>query len=164
MKAKPLLLGLIFFMISFFLGVGAMYYKSPKLMMDEEFSLKRGSLKVFSISPPPMNALYYNISCSSAEPLEVSMSFLNRESDVITVVKFTGDGRINSGDYRYFTEEPCNVSLSLLRANEASCHLKLYYPSFNEEALLLMVIAQLITSLLAISLIFSYYLKMRRGK
>lgn len=161
MKGKPLILGIFFFLLSFSLGIGAMYYKAPKLVMDEEFSLKRGTLKSFSLFPPPMNALYYNLSCSSDGSMEVLVSFLDDRSEVIAAFNLTGNKRIDSGDYEYFSQGPHEVSLSLLHADEASCRLKLYYPSFDEKTLLLLVIAQLITSLIAISLIFSYYLKVK---
>jgi len=162
MRLGILLVGIFLFIISFFVGIGAMYYESPKLMVDESFSLKHEVLRSFNLSPPPASSLRYDISCQSAGPLAVMLSFLDERGSVLSSVELSGNRSIRSENRENFVNGPSEVALKLSLANEASCHLRIYYSSFDEGALLLMVAIQLLTSLLAISLIVSSYLEFRR--
>lgn len=161
MRASVFLAGILLFLMSFILGVGAMYYESPRLMLDESFSLKRGASRSFALVPPPTSSLYYNISCRSSGPLELTLSFLDEGREVLSRVDLSGEGNVRSEDREYFTRRPSEVSIMLQRADEASCRLRIRYASFDDRLLLTMIAAQLLTSLLAISFVLSCYLRSR---
>ncbi|MEM2219568.1 MAG: hypothetical protein QXU50_05595 [Candidatus Korarchaeum sp.] len=162
MRVLPI--GILLFLISFLMGIGAMYYESPRLMLDESFSLKHGVSRSFALVPPPTSSLHYNISCQSSKPLEVTLSFLDEEGCVLSRVNLSGEGLISSEDREYFVRGPSEVSLTLWQTDEASCHLRIHYASFDDRLLLTMVVIQLLTSVLAISLISSHYMMSRRAK
>jgi len=165
MRLRILLVGFLLFLISFSFGIGAMYYESPRLMVDESFSLRRGATISFDLHPSPGGSVRYDVSCRSEGPLAVTLSFLDEGGGLLSRVELSGNGSLQSEDSKRFVSGPSEVALRLLLAEEASCRLRLYYPSFDERILLLMVLIQLITSLLAISIIVSYYLGIRgRGR
>ncbi len=162
MSLKLLLMGILLFLISFLMGIGAMYYESPRLVVNESFRLERNTSKSFTLSPPP-TSLHYDISCQSPKPLGVTLSFLDEEGSVISTVDLTGNGSARLEDHEHFARRPIEVSIAS-HTDEVRCHLMILYASFDEGILLLMVTIQLLTSLLAISLLFSYYLRSSREK
>jgi hypothetical protein len=159
---RALIIGIILFLISFSIGIGAMYYEAPKLMLDEEFSLEREAITSFPIEETSLK-VYYNITCKSERALNISMGFFNEEGGSLGNLTFSGNKKISSSGYEYLPEASREVRLTLTEGDHATCCLKLYYSQFDEMTLLLMVSMQLLTSMLAISLILSYYLKLRRG-
>jgi hypothetical protein len=160
---RALIIGIILFIISFSIGIGAMYYEAPKLMLDEEFSLKREAITSFPIEETPLK-VYYNITCESEGALNISMGFLSGEGGSLGNLTFSGNKKISSSGYEYLPEASREVRLTLTGGDHATCCLKLYYSQFDEMTLLLMVSTQIVTSMLAISLILSYYLKLRRER
>jgi hypothetical protein len=160
---RALIIGIILFIISFSIGIGAMYYEAPKLMLDEEFSLEREAITSFPIEETPLK-VYYNITCESEGALKISMGFLSGEGGSLGNLTFSGNKKISSSGYEYLPEESREVRLTLTEGDHATCCLKLYYSQFDEMTLLLMVSTQIVTSMLAISLILSYYLKLRRER
>jgi len=160
---RVLIVGILFFLISFSIGIGAMYYEAPKLMFDEEFSLEREAIASFPIEETSLK-VYYNITCKSERALNISMGFFNEEGYPLGNLTFSGNENISSSGYEYLPEASREVRLILTEGDHAICCLKLYYSRLDERTLLLMVSMQLLTSMLAISLILSYYLKLRRER
>jgi hypothetical protein len=131
-------------------------------MLDEEFSLEREAITSFPDRGDIAQGLLQH-NCKSERALNISMGFFNEEGGSLGNLTFSGNKKISSSGYEYLPEASREVRLTLTEGDHATCCLKLYYSQFDEMTLLLMVSMQLLTSMLAISLILSYYLKLRRG-
>ena len=154
------ILSLLFFLISFLTGLNSMYYKSPKLVFEDDVFLVRGNPKFLTLPAPVSTKIYYKISCTFSDPSNVSLSFLDKNSNMISSMNFSSKENAIEG-CRTFPDEPARIMLNLDGGNKAFCNLKLYYSQFDEFLLFSMIIVQLISCVLAISLIFSWYVKLQ---
>jgi hypothetical protein len=157
MRAKQIgILGFLFFLLSFLVGLSGIYYKSPRLVLEKDISLAYGSSELLTLASPVSAKIYYKISCKPS--LSTILSFLDKNGSLISSVNLSKEG---AADYILLAREPANVMLKLNEGNSTTCHLKLYYSRFSETLLFLIVIVQFVTCILAISLILSCYIKLR---
>ncbi|HDI73906.1 MAG TPA: hypothetical protein ENF57_02720 [Candidatus Korarchaeota archaeon] len=161
MKSKTVaLMGIAFFILSFALGFRAMYYKNPHVMLDETLNLYPRVPVVLNLTSPVSPKVYYNISCSSSGPISLNMTFLDEKGASMRNLEFRGEnGSIDTYGLEILGSPPCSMMLNLTRGNAVTCNLKLHYSSVDTGFLTLLTVLQLLSSLIAVSLVASWFIR-----
>ncbi len=159
---KLALYGVLFFLLSFVLGVSAMYYALKRAFYNKVVYLSKDSPIITLPIPSACLRFHYNISCTSSSPFEVHMRLFNKNRTSLGLLSIEGNlSTFSSGDR--ILDAPCdNIRFVLMRGRSIHCRLMFSYYKNNLEVLAFLVIFQLIASLIAVSLAISWFVKKLR--
>ncbi len=152
-------LGLLFFFISFVLGVGALYYRSALAQSSRTVRLSVNEPVTWIFERPTSPRIYYNISCSSSGSFRVIMRFLDANRRDTGLLNVEGGPMATVNGEKLLDCPSYGMTLNLVKGNITTCVVELSYYSADIQILSLLLVAQLITSLIAVSLAILWFSK-----
>ncbi len=156
---RLVLLGLLFFSISFVLGVGTLYYRSALTQSSRTIRLSVGEPVTWTFRGPTSPRVYYNISCTSSGPFRMVLRFLDVNRNNVGRLDVEGSPSTSVQGEKLLDCPSYGITLDLIKGNVTTCTVVLSYYSADLQILTMLLVAQLITSLVAVSLAILWFSK-----
>ncbi len=153
------LMGLLFFSISFVLGVGTLYYKSALTQSARKIEVSVGEPVMWLFEHPTSPRVYYNISCSSSGPFKMILRFLDANRKNLGRLNVEGNPATSVQGEKLLDCPSYGMILDLVKGNSTVCVVELSYYSADLRILALLLAVQLVTSLIAVSLAIVWFAK-----